>query len=252
VTDAGWFVPLADDTTGNPHVVAIPQAGGGCATFAPMAALLAPDITVWGANFPGRQARFLEPPCTDLEAVLDRLAADYPAPGRPTVLFGYCSGALLAFLLARRLRARGGPLPAALVVASCPAPHVAQPPTTLHRARPDRFWAEILALGGVPAAVALQPDFREIFEVGLRADYALLADYIFAEEPPLPIPLVAVHGADDPMLSGDRVDGWSRHTAGSFHSVRTPGDHWILDNALDGVVDVLRRAAIGPAPVVTR
>jgi len=252
VTDAGWFVPLADDTTGEAQVIAIPQAGGGCATFAPMADRLAPHVTVWGANFPGRQARFLEPPCTDLEVVLDRLAADYPTRGR-TVLFGYCSGALLAFLLARRLRARGGPLPVALVVASYQAPDVARPPRTLHKADPDQFWSEVLALGGVPAPVAEQPDFREIFEVGLRADYALLADYVFAEEPALPIPIIAVHGTDDPMLRGDRVDRWSRHTAETFHSVRTPGDHWILDNALDGLVDVLRRAAIGPpAPVKAR
>lgn len=252
MTDAGWFVPLADDTTGDVHVAAIPQAGGGCATFAPIADRLAPQVTVWGANFPGRQARFLEAPCTNLEEVLDRLAGDYPTQGR-TVLFGYCSGALLAFLLARRLRARGGPLPVALVVASYQAPDVARPPRTLHKAEPDRFWSEVLALGGVPAPVLEQPDFREIFEVGLRADYALLSDYVFDEEPALPIPVIAVHGTADPMLRGDWVDGWSRHTAGSFHSVRTPGDHWILDNALDGVVDVLRQTALGPqVPVKTR
>jgi medium-chain acyl-[acyl-carrier-protein] hydrolase len=252
VTGAEWFVPLADGTTGDTHVAAIPQAGGGCATFAPIADLLAPQVTVWGANLPGRQARFLEPPCTDLDVLLDRLAADYPAPRGRTVLFGYCSGALLAFLLARRLRARGGPHPAALVVASYPAPDVAQPPRTLHEAESDRFWPEILALGGVPAPVAGQPDFREIFEVGLRADYALLADYVFVEEPPLPIPVIAVHGTDDPMLRGERVDGWSRHTAGPFRSVATPGDHWILDNALDGVAEVLRLAATGPRARVTR
>lgn len=245
MTDAEWFVPLAADTTADVHVAAIPHAGGGCATFAPIADMLAPQVTVWGANFPGRQARFLEPPCTDLDVVLDRLAAGYPPAHRRTVLFGYCSGALLAFLLARRLRARGGSLPAALVVASYPAPDVARPPRTLHKAEPDRFWPEILALGGVPTPVAGQPDFREIFEAGLRADYALLADYVFAEEPPLQIPVVAVHGDADPMLGRDCVDGWSRHTAGPFRAVATPGDHWILDTAPDRVVDVLREVATG-------
>jgi surfactin synthase thioesterase subunit len=252
VTDAGWFVPLADDTTGEAQVVAIPQAGGGCATFAPMADRLAPHVTVWGANFPGRQARFLEPPCTDLEVVLDRLAADYPTRGRTSpvwILLRRAVGLPARPPAARPRRATAGGAGGRLV------PGARRRPAAENTAQggPGQFWSEVLALGGVPAPVAEQPDFREIFEVGLRADYALLADYVFAEEPALPIPIIAVHGTDDPMLRGDPVDRWSRHTAETFHSVRTPGDHWILDNALDGLVDVLRRAAIGPpAPVKAR
>ncbi len=48
-------------------------------------------------NLPGRQARFKEPNRTDLGALVADLAADVLAqPRRPTVLFGYYTGALLA------------------------------------------------------------------------------------------------------------------------------------------------------------
>ncbi|GAA0743746.1 thioesterase [Dactylosporangium roseum] len=243
MTGADWFVPLsepADAPAAPVRVHAIPHAGGGCAAFTPIADRLAPGIVVRAANLPARQARFLEPPCTDLDALLDALADAYePGPG---VVLGYCSGALIAFLLVRRLRRRGLPPPGALVVASYPAPDAARPARTLHTLPSARFWAEILSYGGVPSQVAARPDFREIFEVGLRADYELLSGYEYAEEPALDVPIVAVRGAADPLLGADGLAGWARHTTASCTVVDAPGDHWLIDTAPDALAELLREA----------
>lgn len=234
-----WFIPLSDPTGATLHVYAFPPAGGGCATFAGLADQLAPDITVWGLNLPGRQARFGEEPRTQLDPLLDDLAAEFTDQDRP-VLLGYCSGALLAFLLARRLRARGLPPPAALVAASYPAPDQAEPSRELHLLDSSRFWQEILSYGGVPPAVADQPDFREIFEVALRADYELLAGYRYAAAPPLDIPVTTLSGAADPVLTPAAVEGWRRHTTRDFRTVTLPGGHWLLDGDLPGVAEAVR------------
>jgi surfactin synthase thioesterase subunit len=237
VTD--WFIPLSDADRAVAHVYAFPQAGGGATAFAALADAVGPDIAVWALNLPGRQARFAEDPRTDLGPLLDELAAAVPdrAPG---FLFGYCSGALLAFLLARRMREVGRRLPAELVVASYPAPDRAEPARTTHLLPVEEFWAEILSYGGVPEGVAAQPDFREIFEPALRADYALLAGYGYADGPPLPMPITAVSGAEDPVLLADDVDRWRAHTTAAFEAVTVPGDHWLLEGALPHVRDLLR------------
>ena len=129
------------------------------------------------------------------------------------------------------------------MVASYPAPDAARPARTLHTLPSPRFWAEILSYGGVSSQIAAQPDFREIFEVGLRADYELLAGFEYAAEPPLDIPIVAVRGAADPALSAHDLAGWSRHTTVSFTAVEAPGDHWLVDTAPDALAEVLRKAA---------
>jgi medium-chain acyl-[acyl-carrier-protein] hydrolase len=237
---ADWFVPLNDVADARVHVYALPQAGAGCATFAECADLLGPDIAVWGLNLPGRQARFTEPSRTDLLPLLGDLAA---ATGRhkPWVLFGYCSGALQAFLLARMLRDAPVP-PAGLVVASYAAPDLVRPPRRLHTLPTDLFWHQVLEDGGVPPAVAAQPDFRDIFEGSLRADYALLADYHYADEAPLDIPITVLVGDRDPVLSREDITGWPRHTTASCRIRRLPGGHWLLADAQLPLADALREA----------
>jgi medium-chain acyl-[acyl-carrier-protein] hydrolase len=236
-----WFIPLADPTAALAHLYALPQAGAGCTAFARCADLVAPDLALWGLNLPGRQARLAEPPYTALPLLLDQMTSAV-GEREPWLLFGYCSGALLAFLLARQLRAAGRNGPACLLVASYPAPDRARPPAAMHALPPDEFWKEITSYGGVPASVAAQPDFREIFEPALRADYQLLAGYEYVDEPPLNIPITVLVGENDSVLCSEDVKGWSRHTTGPVRFRSVPGGHWLLDDALPEVADALREA----------
>jgi medium-chain acyl-[acyl-carrier-protein] hydrolase len=231
VTSADWFVRLSGPAGEGRQVYALPQAGGGCATFSALAARLAPEAGVTALNLPGRQARFAEAPYTDLDAVLDGLVAEFPRSGRP-VLFGYCSGALLAFLLAHRLRRRGLPGPSALIVSSYAAPHLVEPSRDLHLAGSDEFWAEILSYGGVPPQLATHRDFRRVFEPALRADYALLAAYEHEAAAPLKVPILALHGAHDPTLPASAVQAWQEHTTAALAVRALPGSHLLLDDAL--------------------
>jgi len=91
--------------------------------------------------------------------------------------------------------------------------------------------------------VAAQPDFREIFEPALRADYELLAGYDYTEDEPLDIPLTVLVGKQDPVLSAPQVSAWRRHTSGPFRVRILPGGHWLLDEALPALAKVLREHA---------
>lgn len=238
-----WFVPISEPAAEGTHVFAFPHAGGGCATFGALADAIGPRTAVWGLNLPGRQARFLEPPLTALEPLLDEVAADLARRDRP-VLFGYCSGALLAFLVARRLRRLGRP-PAALVVASYPAPDRAAPPRELHALDGGQFWQEILSYGGFPPQIAAEPDFREIFEPALRADYEMLAAYEYTDEPPLGVAVTVLAGDADPVLHEADVEAWRRHTTAGFQVVRMPGGHWLLDGDISGLAAAIAGVAHG-------
>ncbi len=237
-----WFVPLHDVRGATAHVYGFPQAGGGCATFAGLADALAPRVALWALNLPGRQARFGETARTELAPLLDDLAADLA--GRPAgTLFGYCSGALLAYLLAQR---REPAALRALVVASYPAPDRARPPQDLHTRDSDEFWQEILSYRGVPPLLAAQPDFRPIFEPALRADYALLAGYRYAEAPPLRAPITVLYGAADPVLDPRDVAAWGAHTTRACRTVAVPGDHWLLEADPAPLAEAIRQAATAP------
>jgi medium-chain acyl-[acyl-carrier-protein] hydrolase len=241
-----WFLPLATANRHAPRVLCLPHAGGGSTTFAEVAESLAPDAAVLALNLPGRQARFAEPPRGDLAPLIAEIADQLAAAERqgglpPYLLFGYCSGALLAFLLARALRERGASAPLALVAASYAAPDLVQVRTDLHTLPADDFWSEILSYGGVPATLLAQPDLREIFEPALRADYELLAGHVHADAPPFAFPITVVRGTRDPVNPSQALAGWSRHTTAAFRVETLPGGHWLLADQAPQVAALLRR-----------
>ena len=244
--DSQWFVPLVEDPRRPVAVLGMPHAGGGCATFTDCAALLSPRTAMWGLNLPGRQARFGEPVRTDLDGLVAELTGDVRKfADRPYVLFGYCSGALLAFLVARAVRTAGLPAPRVLVVASYPPPQFARPPADLHRLDSDGFWTRTILSGGFPAPLAAEPDFRAVFEPALRGDFELLAGFRYVDEPPLDTPVVAITGRADETLRPVQLAPWADQTSAEFTLRVVDADHWVLDNAVDRVADVLDQVSRG-------
>jgi medium-chain acyl-[acyl-carrier-protein] hydrolase len=235
-----WFVPLVEDSDRPVRILGMPQAGAGCAAFADCAGKLAPDVAMWSLNLPGRQARFNEPPRTEIDSLVKDVAAEmHRYTDRPYVMFGNCSGAVLAYLLVQAIRGLDLPGPQAMVVVSYPAPHLARPPRELHTLPSDQFWEEIISYGGVPAELVSQPDYREIFEPAMRADHAVLAGFHYERQQPLDVPVVVVAGRDDPVCQASDLLAWRLHTTRRFSLHLLDSAHWVMEAAESDVVRVL-------------
>ncbi|MBO4207517.1 thioesterase II family protein [Micromonospora echinofusca] len=227
-----WFVPLRP--AGGPvRLVVFPHAGGGPASLTPLVPLLPAGIAPWSVNLPGRQARLAEQPRTDLDGLVDDLAAALVASvPAPYALFGYCSGALLAYLVGRRL-GEWGAAPQRLLVGSFAAPDVAPVPRRLHQLPAELFWAQLVAAGGIPAELAGRTDLRPVLEPALRADFALLAGYRHAPGPPLDTPVTVLYGRHDRSVTRGGLLGWRRHSR--YRPVLRGLDaaHWLVEEAPD-------------------
>lgn len=237
MSDRDWFVPLTDDA--GARVLAFPHAGGGCAQFADLAARFGPGVALWSANLPGRQARLDEPPVTDLDRLVAELAHRLvPVAGDAFSLFGFCGGALLALLVARELRDRGGPVPRELVVASSEAPDIAHRPRGVTRLPSELLWRRLVAEGGVPPALGDRPRLRAVAEPAVRADFGMLERYRYHPAPPLPCPVTVCFGTGDPAPRGAWL-GWRRQSTAPLRMRPLPGGHWLLDEAGDALAEVL-------------
>lgn len=226
-----WYVPLAGD--GPVRLFVFPHAGAGCARFVGLARGLAPDVAVWAANLPGRQARLDEPPRTDLSALVEELADHLAGLARPPYgLLGYCGGALLAYLVTRALRERGVPAPEVLIVVSFEAPDIARRPRGLVNQPSERLWEYLTTEGGAPADLATDERLRHVSEPAVRADFGMLASYRHQVAPPLPCRITVVFGRDDPTPRGAWL-GWRRMTDAALELVPLPGDHWLLEASGD-------------------
>jgi surfactin synthase thioesterase subunit len=246
MADDDWFVPLTEDS--GARLLAFPHAGAGCAQLVALARKLRPELAVWGANLPGRQARLHEPPGTDLIGLVARLsdaAAELIAdqPDRPYALFGYCGGALQAFLVARELRTRGLPTPRRLVVVSFEAPDIAALPKGIATQPTHRLWSMLAEQGGVPVELAEDPTLRGVAEASVRADFAMIAGYQHRADLPLPCPITVCRGTRDRTPRGALL-GWRRQSTLPLDLRDLSGGHWLLDDACDElaktITDVLR------------
>ena len=158
---------------------------------------------------------------------------------RPFAFFGHSMGAVVAFELARELRRRLRPLPAMLIASGARAPWFRRdyvPPPAPSR---EAFVEELRRLEGIPAEVLDNAALMRAILPALEADAALYRNYIYADEAPLPIPLRAYGGANDPNVRREHLDGWAEHTSASFAVRVFPGGHFYLTTARQPLLEAL-------------
>ena len=218
---AAWF-PNAG-TAAAPRLFCFPHAGGGAGQ--PLA------LSGWAAvpvRLPGRESRLAEAPFERMGPLVAALADHIDSYlDRPFAFFGHSMGAVVAFELARELRRRSRPLPTMLIASGARAPqfrrHHVPPPAPSREA----FVEELRRLEGIPAEVLDDAALMRAILPALEADAALYRNYVYAEAPPLPIPVRAYGGADDPNVRREHLDGWAEQTTASFAVRVFPGGIFI-------------------------
>ena len=186
----------------------LPWAGAGAVPFRSWAPVIGDHASVYGARLPGREARFREPPSTSMAAVVDELVESIRTlPEHRITLFGQCSGAIVAFEVARALRHLAVPSLELLVVASQVAPRsLSRSPLT------DRDSRSYL-----PDELRGNAELTDLLAPIVEADTQLLARYVYPAGDPLDIPIAAIRGEHDPMTSAE-LSTWSDETTAEFRS----------------------------------
>jgi surfactin synthase thioesterase subunit/glycosyltransferase involved in cell wall biosynthesis len=206
---SAWFPGCAKEAP--PRVFYFPYAGE-----------LAPVFPVAGACailLPGRGRRSAEAPFTRMGPLVQALAAamePYLAP--PFTFVGHSLGAIVAFEVARELRRRGMPLPALLIASAARAPQFRRD----HVPPPEPSDAELLLEAGLPDDTAV----RRFALHALRADTQLYRHYVYSEDAPLPCPIRAYGGLDDPRISRAHLEAWREQSTASFATRQFAGGHF--------------------------
>jgi surfactin synthase thioesterase subunit/glycosyltransferase involved in cell wall biosynthesis len=222
---AAWF-PNAG-VPDLPRLFCFPHAGGGARQPVALAGWAAVPV-----RLPGRESRLAEAPFERMGPLVAALADNIDSYlDRPFAFFGHSMGAAIAFELARELRRRSRPLPAMLIASGARAPrfrrHHLPPPAPSREA----FVEELRRLQGIPAEMLDDPALMRAILPVLEADAALYRNYVYAEDLPLPMPVRAYGGANDPNVGRDHLEGWAEQTTASFAVRIFPGGHFYLTTA---------------------
>lgn len=225
-----WFITYRESAAPRLRLFCIPHAGGSPSTFFPWTRELPADVDIRAVQLPGRGARMREANLTSIASIVDELApaiAPY-LDGTPYMLFCHSMGTVVGFELMRRLRRGGLPLPARAFLSGYHALHLPSRRADVHDKPDEALIAEIQRLGGTPAEALAHPELMALALPVLRADFTALETYVHTPEPPLPVPISAIRGVDDPDVNENELQAWAAHTSADFEAIRFPGDHFYL------------------------
>jgi len=216
---------------GLPVLLCLPHAGGAATAFRHWPRLLKGVVRVVALEPPGRGARRAEPLATTMTELVDDLRAPMleAIDGAARVaLLGHSLGALVARELADVLDDAGHP-PAMFVALGRNGPTLPSATAAIADLPDERFLEAVLALGGVPREVRDEPELLALFVEPLRADLRIAEHHLRPRGArPLACPVLALQGADDPVVSPHGVRAWRGETSAPSSVTWCPGGHFFL------------------------
>lgn len=216
----------------------LPFVGAGAAIWHPWAAKLESTAEIMAARLPARENRLAESPLTRMTAVIDALVTDIVQFAHDDyALCGHSLGGLVAFELARRLRTLKVPQPKGLVLCATRAPQIPRPESPLHQLTARKFVTEIeRRYGAIPKEIREHPEFLVLLLPAMRADMEIYETYRYAPAPKLDVPILALGGSRDRIVSRSDVMGWRIHTTARCETAFFEAGHFFPQDAVDEVV----------------
>ena len=218
-----------------------PFAGGSKYSLLQLKDELEPDIDVCLLELPGRGSRIDEPLLYTMgDAVEDYCRQVQAHVDEKTIFWGHSFGAVSAYLTILFLKKTGSYLPRFLIVSGSrgiPAEIKSNPTNSLPV---NDFWKNIEAYGGVPAELLQYQELKNIFEPILRADFAVLENYVFNEGSLANLPIISF-SADNDISEDRKIICWKDFSTDRIQEHIFNGDHFFIFKTLKKIKDIILR-----------
>lgn len=222
-------------------ILCFPPAGAGPSFFSPWTAP-GTDLRIVPVEIPGREKRFGEPEHTDMEALLKVIVPELLSAvsgAERVVVLGHSFGAVLAYEVARAMLEREPGLRLTLVASGSARPGVARD-GRITGLPDDEFVEGVRRIAGYRHPALDEPELRELLLPPLRADVAMHEGHVHDETtPPLTVPVLAVRGTGDEMVSAEQAGAWREMTTGPFRLAEIDGGHMYLVDAWRPLLDLI-------------
>lgn len=225
-----------------------PHAGSGAGEFSGWLEHAGPHDLVCAVRLPGRERRMADKPVPELAGLIPSLVTDIAPLIRPgAVFYGQCLGAVLAFEVIAELQRRGAVVPSRLYVASQTAPGLPGTGPLAGDGLLDQATLRQMAqdMAGMPEELCRDDELWELIEPALSADIQLLADYT-CWPPPIGVPITALLGSADDLVSAAEARAWAEHTRAGFTLRIIPdGGHLLSRTSGADVIDIIHSDGAG-------
>ncbi|WDD92375.1 thioesterase domain-containing protein [Burkholderia sp. FERM BP-3421] len=245
-----WIVTAPDNAAAphSPVLYCFHHAGGSAASYNGWCTTWPAGSRLRFVELPGRPGAPEPLPFTEVEALMPpllRAFLDQHETDTPYAFYGHSLGALVAYRLTRALLAHGHAGPALLAVSGRRAPTAPLRGEALWNLPEAALIEALRALGGMAQPLLASAKWRDLFLPIMRADLRLSDEYQEAPDAPLPMPLLALHGHDDPIVPLHELNAWRALAGAGFEQAAMPGTHFFTAEGLLRVRQRLQDALAG-------
>nr|WP_240980243.1 alpha/beta fold hydrolase [Ramlibacter agri] len=212
------------------RVLCFAHAGAGAAIFRTWPEHLPAGIELACPSLPGRDARAMEAPLSDMQALVADVAGTVlPLLDLPYCLYGHSLGAFVAFDLAHELARQGAPRPLHLFVGAQRAPRLPHSQEPIYQLPDAAFLDGVRSRhDALPAALLADAGMRSYLTRLLRADFTLVEAYRHAAREPLSCGITVFGGREDTAVPPALLAGWAEETTAPCETVLLPGGHFFF------------------------
>ena len=209
-----------------------PCAGGSSSAYTKWHNYLPKNIEINLVQLPGRSHRIEEPPFTNFLPLVKTLTSEIkPYLNKPFAFFGHSMGSIVCFEVAHLLQQKYGLSPLHLFVSGRGAPQIPMDNKLIHKLSEAAFIEELRRLNGTPEAVLENTELMQLLLPTLRADFALVENYVHSPKHSFGCAISAFGGLQDSKVSRAKLEAWSQHTTSNFSMQMFPGDHFFLHSS---------------------
>lgn len=215
-----------------------PYAGGSSYSLNSLIPLLEPYFNVRAIEYPGHGTCFEKDLVSDINKLTDLVFLDVQEDlHRPYIFWGHSMGALVCYLLTKKLQDMGYKVPEHLFLSGSRGPQF--PITSSSHTLPyEAFWKVIQDLGGCPDEVLQSEELKELFEPILRSDFKCMETYRHIGGAHLNVPISLLLGRED-TVSESEAKLWEAETSGPVELHMFEGNHFFIFEQSQSVVDLI-------------
>jgi surfactin synthase thioesterase subunit len=221
-------------------LILLPFAGGSRSSYKKFSEGLPASIAINTVELPGRGSRYKEKPLTHLDAMVDDIYDQVSDRlTYPYAIYGHSMGAVLGYLLTRKIIAQQITVPVHLFVTGRGGPSCHFKSHSFYKLPSSHFIERVKLYGGF-TSITGNGKWIQIFEPVLRADFQAVENYRYKEEPPFEVPVTAAIGMDDTITTA-QAEAWKKETSATFELLQFPGDHFFIFKCLPELIQLIER-----------
>ncbi|MBN9381654.1 MAG: thioesterase [Chitinophagaceae bacterium] len=231
------------------NLFCLPYAGGSRSAYYQYAKMSPGHLNIVPLELPGRGARFNEPPLTDVYAMVDDVFKQISNQlDRPYAIYGHSMGAILGYLLARRIDAERLNPPLHLFFTGCGGPSMLKKEKKLSEMERAALMKELREMGGMPDEILNNDHHLEIFLPILLADLKATETFEYVQSEKLNIPVSVITGSEE-GISAEKVEAWKKETVATVDIQKLPGNHFFIFEYGSAIIELIMNALF---PVINK